>query len=241
MIEDYAARMQERQLARAAALLGLRQFPKKTEEERRALMGSDMRFKALQSILTTTLPYKLQAEMKRHIALTVTEQGLISEEALKDFPSVYIGAGGDLEYPLAIGARHIIMVDPACGIPGFKEAIVRRIEDLTGEKVASDTLPLHFSFDFGSGKEPVSLELFAGKYAPDQSNEDPDMPLYALPEKVGSILLFAAQGPRGRVEIDEAMRARLVPGGAILQHADVLKKLPETGGEQLLTLGQEPK
>lgn len=238
--EDFLPKSRK-ELAGAAAEFGLRQFPKRTEEERRSIMGSNMRLKALQDMRTTAWPKKLQAEMKRHVALAVQEQRLISDDALKHFPCVYIGSGGDIEYPLAIGARKIVLVDPACGLPRFRERILERIEDLTGERIASDATPLQFAFDFGSGSEAVTLELFAGEYVRDRSEEDPDMPLYKLPEKIGSILLFAAQGPSGRVSVDELMRERLVPGGAILNHTEVIRKDPETGEEQILTLGQEPK
>ncbi|MEK7586984.1 MAG: hypothetical protein AAB453_03905 [Patescibacteria group bacterium] len=41
-------------------------------------------------------------------------------------------------------------------------------------------------------------------------------------------MLYASQGPSGRVEVNEKMRSKLIDGGIILSEAEVIKKDGET-------------
>ncbi|PIQ91731.1 MAG: hypothetical protein COV70_02140 [Parcubacteria group bacterium CG11_big_fil_rev_8_21_14_0_20_39_22] len=84
--------------------LGFRDFPKRTIEEKRGLLGSEERVRALDAITTTTLPAS-KKEIKKGVVLEVAEQNLISPEVLRNNLLVYIGSGTDIEYALALGGE----------------------------------------------------------------------------------------------------------------------------------------
>ncbi len=199
---------------RMKRLMGFRDFQKRTQEEKLALLGSGERVKALDAITTTTLPSS-KKEMKKGVVLEIAEKRLISDEILRAYPLVYIGSGTDLEYTLALGGRITVMVDPILAIPEIRDELIEKVKKLgPGANIQNDTCV--FEFDFGHGKERVSVELAAKAYSAENSE-------YELPDRIGAIVLYASQGPAGRITADDTMMDKMVEGGIIIEDTTVIK------------------
>jgi hypothetical protein len=212
--------------SRMKRLMGFRGFPKRTQEEKLALLGSEERVQALDSITTTTLPSS-KKEMKKGVVLEVAERHLISEEILRTYPLVYLGSGIDIEYALALGGKIIVLVDPILAIPEIKTEAIEKIKHLSSDVVIEgDTCA--FEFDFGNGKERVTTELVAKAYSKETDS-------YALPDKIGAMVLYASQGPRGRITVDNSVKERIIDGGIIIE--DTTAIIIKDGQEELIELG----
>lgn len=85
------------------------------------------------------------------------------------YPAVYLASGLDLELPLVLRARRIIMIDPIFTLEQNIEAIRQKIimydpSGLIEKKVSTYHYNFTFSFDFGYGPETVYLDIFAKTY-----------------------------------------------------------------------------
>lgn len=201
-------------------MLGLRDFPKRTSEEKVELLGSEQRVRTLDNITTTTLPIS-KKEMKKGVVLEIIEKKLLSDEILRNYPIVYIGSGTDVEYPLALGGRNIVMVDPILEDEQAINELIGKIKTLTDQDVQNNFGKITFTFDFGSGSENVVVELATRPY--DKTIED----RYEIPDNSGAIVLFASQGPSGLVRVDDNMKEKLVEGGVIIEDTTLMKKSGE--------------
>ncbi len=211
---------------RMKRLMGFRDFPKRTQEEKLALLGSEERVRALDAITTTTLPPS-KKEMKKGAALEVAEQHLVSEEILRTYPLVYLGSGTDIEYVLALGGRNITLVDPILAIPEIKTEVIEKIKRFASDvEIKSDECV--FEFDFGHGDERVTAQLVAKAYTQETG-------AYELPDKIGALVLYASQGPGGRITADSSIKERMVDGGIIIE--DTTVTLIKDGQEELIELG----
>lgn len=213
-------------------LLGLRDFEASSPELVKELLQSDNRAAAWESIETTTLPQRPKREMKKGVVLEAIKQNLLSREILKKYPLVYIGSGTDVEYPLSLGGRNILLVDPAFEDERMVEDVMARVRKLVGERINTDSqnTKITFPFDFGEGEEDVTVELVSKPYVEGESEG------CALPDEVGVVVLFASQGPGGSVRIDENMKSKLVARGAILEEAD-FTRITAAGEEETIELG----
>lgn len=199
-------------------LLGFRDFPSRTQEEKTVLLGSGECVAALEAINTTTNPRK-KREIKKGVVLETLEKGLIRKEVLKSHPFVYIGSGTDIEYPLALGGRVIFMVDPIFEDPEAQKSVIEQVEKLIADKPEVTGQTLKFKFNFGEGKENVTVDLIAKPYIEnDQENS------FKIPQNTGIILLFASQGPQGSVNASETMKEKLADGGAIISEHRLIPK-----------------
>lgn len=195
--------------------LGFRDFPERSEERKRELLQSAPRQAAFDHIDTNTMP-RSKREIKKSVVLEVIEQHLIPDGILRGHKLVYIGSGADVEYPLALGGRNIVMVDPIFSDPRAVQDTVSQVRRIVAEVVMEDTKKLSFDFDFGSGPEPVVVELDERSYG--------DGGGYDMPSEAGAIILFASQSPSGRVDVDDNMRSKLADGGSIISDTTVLTK-----------------
>ena len=210
---------EEAERSRARELLGLRDFPERTRVEKRELLRSGERLATFENITTNTWPVKKKSEMKRGVVLELVKKDLLTTEILQTHPLVYIGSGLDVEYPLALGGRHIIMVDPIFSDPQSEEEIIKKIKKIIEREVNKGFLTgqINFTFDFGVGVEPVIVQLVPKMYERDDNGG-------VIPDQAGAIVLYASHGPSGRVEIDDSMRLKLIDGGIILSEVKVIKK-----------------
>ena len=217
--------------AASKRLLGLRDFNIFSPEEKTALLVSKDRLSALEAIDTNTMPRGPKREMKRGIVLEVLKQKLLSVEILRNNPLVYLGSGFDVEYPLALGAHKIIMVDPIFSEEDACEEVRSRIEDLGLSGVTRDNKTITFEFNFGDGHESVSVDLIPEEY-PMYAGETG----YSIPETAGHIVLYASQGPEGIITVTDEMKSRVLAKGAILSDADLIR-FDSNHHEERITLG----
>ncbi|MEI6346235.1 MAG: hypothetical protein WCO79_03310 [bacterium] len=220
-MEEFSQPKFESKDQRMRRLLGLRDFPKRTVEEKRMLLGSEQRLAALDAITTTTLPVS-KKEVKKGIVLELADKAIISADTLRTHPLVYIGSGTDIEYPLAIGGRQIQMVDTLLSDEKMQEEVIAKITKLISAAPEVSSGTIHFTFDFGSGPEPVSVMLVS-KFLPyfEEKRLEGD---FVLPSDIGAIVLYASQGPGGCVGVTDAMKEKLVDGGAIVVEHQVITK-----------------
>ena len=130
-------------------MLGFRDFPKRTDEEKKELLGTEQRMKVFDSISTTTLPVS-KKEMKKGAILEIIEKKLLSDKILRDHPVVYIGSGTDVEYPIALGGRNIVMIDPILADEQAIKEVLEKIKRVTNQETQNDNGKIVFSFDFGN-------------------------------------------------------------------------------------------
>ena len=101
-----------------------RHFPSTSKKEVAALLKAGDRIKAFENISATTIPRDANAELKRNIVLEMQRRNLPDVELLRECTTVYIGAGTDIEYPLALGARRIRLVDPNYALETHHEGVL---------------------------------------------------------------------------------------------------------------------
>ncbi len=224
---------------RIRELLGIRSFESVSDEKLKELFKTDDLMSAYQNLYTTTGETfagdigKIKAgkiEAKKGNVREILMTKMISEEILKNLPTVYLGSGADIEYPLAIGSRKIVMFDPIFKNQESKKELIDRIEKIINEKL-SDGLTNDFSFlfDFGNGDELVEVKIIPEYYTKKTSTE--------LPKKVGLVIMFASQdGQYGRIAVEDNLEKKIVDGGAILtDHAFTIIK---NGRKEVTELGK---
>ncbi len=193
--------------------------------------------KAFENIDTSTNPRKAKTEQKRGIASEIIERGLISEEILRNFPIVYLGSGADVEYPLALGGRRILMVDYILKDPRIQNEIRNRVGALINQEVPLIDNKLTFEFDFGGGSEEVVVEIHPEVYNPPTEDMAREYRTFVPPQQVGVILSFAPQGPMGPIQLDEDIKSKVVEGGAIIGDNSVVRVNPATQQTEVIELG----
>lgn len=209
-------------------LLGLRRFPKLSDDEKKELLGSNERLQVLNRIKTVTLPVGAKAEVKKGVVLEMIKSHLVSDEVLRSHPLVYIGSEADIEYPLALGGRYIVMVDPVLANEEAVKEILARVEKIVKEKIPfSDNKKLSFDFDFGAGKEKVTIQIEARPYGGETG--------YKLPDNTGLIVLYASGVFSTE---DKEMKSKIAPGGAILEETRMITRDANTGEEKMTQFGK---
>lgn len=82
------------------------------------------------------------------------ERGLVNQDTLTSYPSLYICSGIDIELPLLMGLRNVDMLD-IC----FKEELEKIVDRLSNyncfERVSENEFT--FKFDYGNGRETVNV------------------------------------------------------------------------------------
>ncbi len=205
----------------ARRLLGLdRDLPVFEEMEMQEFLKTEDRIRAYNRIDTNTMPRKLKAEQKRGIVTKVLKERLISDEILKTNPTVYLGSGTDVAYPIALGAHYIVLVDPGFVSQAWQDAIREQIREISGRDPIPSVDGFTTTIDFGNGEETVRVELVPLAY----TERDDDQSRYILPNNTGTILMYAPQGPGGVINCSDSMKGCVVSGGAILDGATLNKK-----------------
>lgn len=201
---------------RALQLLGLRVFPERSSDEIRSILsGSEMRVAAYDNIDTTTHPRK-KREIKKGIVLEMLSQHVWADEIAKKQPLVYIGSGEDVEYVLALGARHITLVDPLFSDETIMHNLERRIQALGARAVSRASDVFTFRFEFKKGvEESVTVACIKKPYDPSSDA------CYQLPDSVGAVVLYAPSG----VPVDEQLiRQHLIEGGVLVSEYDAYRR-----------------
>jgi hypothetical protein len=222
--------------ADALRMLGLnRKYDDLSADERTALLKSPERINAFDYIDTSTNPRRPNIEKKRGIVSELIKKKIIPLTILKERPLVYLGSGTDIEFPLAIGARDIRLVDYIFSDENAREEVIDHLKRITTQDVKIEVKIIRVQFDFGDGPETATIELDPSAYNPAEGLKD--VPVYNPPEKIGIILAYAAQGPHGRIKIREDLTSRLEEEGAVIEEEKVTKKEGESFEE--FRLGEE--
>ncbi len=103
------------------------------------------------------------------IRLGLNLNNFIVNTNISHYPAVYMASGLDLEFPLVLRARRIIMIDPIFSEEENINKIIQKIHkyDTSGfshKKISIFHNHFTFNFDFGSGPELVNVDLFAKTY-----------------------------------------------------------------------------
>jgi len=208
------------------------------ERKIRRLLPNEFLQRAFNNLTTETAFAEEATERKRNWILEIRERKLIDPEILKNNPTVYIGSGTDVEFPILLGAQNIIMVDPIFEDKEKVDEVIRRIEAMIGnnelkiseEQINSKTKTI---FEFTIDGINFRIEIVPVYYALQKiiehrrkmpsprryeeikpGIEGQDLLGFMPPEKIGMILAFLPV----EVSIDDDQNTirNLVPGGYIL-------------------------
>ncbi len=95
----------------------------------------------------------------------VVRQELLSQELLRTLPTVYLGSGTDVDYPIALGARRIELVDPIFADPQAITDLEERLKRITTKEIKLNRDGVTaIPFDFGSGPETLYLTIIPKAY-----------------------------------------------------------------------------
>lgn len=173
---------------------------------------------AFERIGAATLPKEEAIQHKKQIVLEIKKDNLIDFKIIKENPLVYIGSDIDFEYPLSLGARNIILVDPVLKNAEAIQELEKRIKSIINmELIKVSEKELQFPLSNG---EIVTIQIEPALYgspetlAKMQFDEKEQMEKFQPPEKIGMILGFRTMG----IDADENKESmeRLVNGGYIL-------------------------
>lgn len=126
-----------------------------------------------------------QVAQKRRWVLELNERRIIPAHCLRELPTLYLGAGYDLNYPLALGCKHVIMQDFGYNrnTQGHEiyepKSIIAEAEEqlgITGRWISDKSVRFdlyNVTVDFESGRFPTE---------------------HSLPAKLGVVLGFNSWG-----------------------------------------------
>jgi hypothetical protein len=202
------------------------------------VLGSRERIQAFDRIDTSTLPRAQRIREKKGIVSEVISRHLLPDELLRTHSAVYLGSGTDIEYPLALGCRNIVMIDPILETSGAVDEIVSRIRSilLTEASLIRNQQNMTFDCDFGGGPEVVTVQLDGRRFEP--SATAGDIAAVGPIKRVGLILCFAAQGPHGEVEVPKELVSRVVDGGFMLVNHQLHHLSSTTNEPEIIELGK---
>lgn len=124
--------------------------------------------RALKSIQCHTAPVHQSTaiQRKRRIVERVNEGEFIPLPLLRAGPVLYIGSHTDLPFPLSLGFRKIILLDPSFQSPQTFTSLHKIAREDLGVTIrtSSNQSVFEFEFDFGLGAEEVTVECVAKRY-----------------------------------------------------------------------------
>lgn len=194
--------------------------------------------RAYLNLSANTHPKEDAIEHKKRIVRELRNRNLFSPEIQRNYPLVYVASGLDIEYPLLLGGRKVILVDPIFANEDSVTRLTERIKGLTNSQVRQERKKLVFEFDFGEGKEEVNVTVEgvfyseAGRKAeldflskvPKPTDWQPEEELeskqeelgyFQPPKQIGMILGFRTS-PDAAIDSNQVAMAGLVRGGIIL-------------------------
>lgn len=125
--------------------------------------------RAISEVTSSSLDSKIAINHKKRSVKEITEEALLSPEIMKSGATIYVASGTDIAYPLLIGARKIVMVDPILQDDKTKQEIINRITAIINQPPEIIDNRLEFQFDFGNGDENVSVILQAAVYGSEKT------------------------------------------------------------------------
>jgi len=136
----------------------------------------------LKSIRTSTFGFPEAHTLKKVQAAIQLKDKLITDEANQKIVA-YIGSGRDWQFPVALGARNIDMVD---AIFSSDDSVLNLLEsikehDANAELIPGEIKEIHFGIDIGKGSEKVIVRL----HPSDVMEYEPNHLLYGVLEYLG--------------------------------------------------------
>ena len=149
---------------------------------------------------------------KTEIALNLRE-GFEEDGILKKEKLLYIGSGTDIEYPLLLGGRNLLFIDPVFEDEEKIKELEQRIKTLDPEaRIVQENGQFKACLNFCPGegeKESVTVEV---------------LPIgiqdYSPSDSVGGILAFNSRGPSELLSIftNQQLLEKIIKGGYILDN-----------------------
>ncbi len=191
-----------------------------TPERIKTLLPTEDLQRAFERLATATMTmYNLATLEKKRAVLEMRERGFLDEGLLRRFPAVYEASGTDIEYPILLGGRNIIMVDPFT----LRETGRQRVEDVItalaqGRAEKMNDYSFSFPFDFGSGEEHVTIRLdpraYADEGAPSAAFERDQVERFVSPAETAMLLAFQGSD----IGADTKSVESLIPGGLVVSN-----------------------
>lgn len=149
----------------------------------------------------------------------------LERETIHDLPVIYLGSASDVEFPLSLRYRNIILVDPGLTSDGSALIEIRGLLQQLGQVEESEKdgkYCFKVDCDFGSGKETVRVEC-----VPQEAQDYK----YDRAEALGGILSF--QGGNANAFQYPELMSHLSEGAIIFDNhknfidEEVMKELPD--------------
>ncbi|MEA3355310.1 MAG: hypothetical protein U9Q63_02370 [Patescibacteria group bacterium] len=189
---------------------------------------------AYNSIDANTSQRRKAIKAKKLIVKEIWEKDFINLEILRQYTAVYFASGNDIEYPLCLGARKLMLVDPKFKYNTDVQEVINKINQITEEEVRvieEEGNPIvEFQFDFGKGQEKVSVEFsptfYAAKLVKESHKRATDLlgsgsdhgqqkyDTFNISEPIGLLMGFRSHGVRA--EQAQNVVNQVVPGGYVL-------------------------
>ncbi len=178
--------------------------------------SSDMQ-KMFRQLNAATFPRDGAILHKQRILFELRERKLIDENLLRQAPAVYAGSGIDFEYPVLMGARRVIMVDPIFSDERARADLINRISQIAEVTEASEELCFEVSFD-SEEKEIVTLlirpEIFGNPTLPHVEAERNRFQSFSFEGSISLLLGFRTEG--ADIDTDPTILGHMLPGGVVL-------------------------
>ena len=159
---------------------------------------------------------------KQQTILEIRNKKLPDQAILDGNPVVYVGSGIDWEYPVCLGGREIILVDPILGNENSIRQLKERIKGATGSEPTTKDGGLQFLVDFGTGDEKISIKLEPALYCSPEFQErlkingEDKLSRFQPPEKIGMLLGFQFTGTDVEIDDDTETMSNVITGGFVL-------------------------
>lgn len=120
----------------AMRLLGLnRIYETFNSDEIIEFLKNSYRINAFNQIDTSTHPQQPNRDKKKGIVAELLKKNVLPEQLLETTPLVYLGSGTDIEYPIAMGARDITLVDYIFSDAEARQEVIDRINKITAQEI----------------------------------------------------------------------------------------------------------
>ena len=165
-----------------------------------------------------TFPAERAVLHKQEVLHELRGRKLLDETLLRQFPAIYVGSGIDFEYPVLMGARRVMLVDPILSDEKARQTLIQRVGQVV--PVTETEREVHFEIDFESGKtEAVILEIHPEIYGglpdmPHMKNQAAHFASFQTDEPIALLLGFRTEGMD--IDTDFKIMEQIVPGGIVL-------------------------
>lgn len=177
--------------------------------------------RAFQQMEALTHDPELSLFAKKSSIVEIRDRQLLDEATISSAPVVYVGSGIDIHYPLMLGGRDILMVDPSLGRPEFQAALFQAIVDVAGgdwpEPIEDNGW--RFNFNFGHGNETVRITPVSAFYGVADQDLPEGATRFVPPAEISLLMSFRSQVegmPKFHIDSDPDALSAIKPGGYIL-------------------------